>query len=161
MEKASVSVKIYNSTYALTTSASEEQVLKIAAEVDRRMQELAENKKLLQTDKIAIWTALDLAADRLELQNKCAALEQELQEKGIALEQEMQQKCLAAEQKMQEKYAALEQKMQQERMAAEQELQKKYAVLEQEMQQKNAALAEKLQRLQARYDRLQAEVRER
>ena len=48
MEKASVSVKIYNSTYALTTSASEEQVLKIAAEVDRRMQELAENKKLLQ-----------------------------------------------------------------------------------------------------------------
>ena len=66
MEKASVSVKIYNSTYALTTSASEEQVLKIAAEVDRRMQELAESKKLLQTDKIAIWTALDLAADRLE-----------------------------------------------------------------------------------------------
>ena len=46
MEKASVSVKIYNSTYALTTSASEEQVLKIAAEVDRRMQELAESKKL-------------------------------------------------------------------------------------------------------------------
>ena len=77
MEKASVSVKIYNSTYALTTSASEEQVLKIAAEVDRRMQELAESKKLLQTDKIAIWTALDLAADRLELQEKYAALQQE------------------------------------------------------------------------------------
>ena len=78
MEKASVSVKIYNSTYALTTSASEEQVLKIAAEVDRRMQELAESKKLLQTDKIAIWTALDLAADRLELQEKCVALKQEM-----------------------------------------------------------------------------------
>lgn len=161
MEKASVSVKIYNSTYALTTSASEEQVLKIAAEVDRRMQELAENKKLLQTDKIAIWTALDLAADRLELQNKCAALERELQGKSVAFEQEIQQKCLAAEQKMQEKYAVLEQKMQQERMAAEQELQKKYAVLEQEMQQKNATLEEKLRGLQARYDRLQAEVRER
>lgn len=161
MEKASVSVKIYNSTYALTTSASEEQVLKIAAEVDRRMQELAENKKLLQTDKIAIWTALDLAADRLELQNKCAALERELQGKSVAFEQEIQQKCLAVEQKMQEKYAVLEQKMQQERMAAEQELQKKYAVLEQEMQQKNATLEEKLRGLQARYDRLQAEVRER
>ena len=139
MEKASVSVKIYNSTYALTTSASEEQVLKIAAEVDRRMQELAENKKLLQTDKIAIWTALDLAADRLELQNRCAALEQELQGKSVAFEQEMQQKCLAAEQKMQEKYAALEQ----------------------EMQQRNAVLAEELQSLQARYDRLLAAVRER
>lgn len=139
MEKASVSVKIYNSTYALTTSASEEQVLKIAAEVDRRMQELAESKKLLQTDKIAIWTALDLAADRLELQEKCAALKQEMQEKCTAMEQEMQQKCIAAEQQMQEKYTAMEQ----------------------QIQQRNAALVQELQELQARYERLQAAVRER
>ena len=139
MEKASVSVKIYNSTYALTTSASEEQVLKIAAEVDRRMQELAESKKLLQTDKIAIWTALDLAADRLELQEKCDALKQEMQEKCTAMEQEMQQKCIAAEQQMQEKYTAMEQ----------------------QMQQRNAALVQELQELQARYERLQAAVRER
>lgn len=139
MEKASVSVKIYNSTYALTTSASEEQVLKIAAEVDRRMQELAESKKLLQTDKIAIWTALDLAADRLELQEKCVALKQEMQQQSVAAEQKMQEKCAAAEQKMQEKYAALEL----------------------EMQQRNAVLAEELQSLRARYDRLLAAVRER
>ena len=139
MEKASVSVKIYNSTYALTTSASEEQVLKIAAEVDRRMQELAESKKLLQTDKLAIWTALDLAAERLELQEKCAALKQEMQEKCTAMEQEMQQKCAAAEQQMQEQYTAMEQ----------------------QMQQRNAALVQELQELQARYDRLQAAVRER
>lgn len=128
MEKASVSVKIYNSTYALTTSASEEQVLKIAAEVDRRMQELAENKKLLQTDKLAIWTALDLAAERLELQEKCDALKQEMQEK-----------CIAAEQQLQEQYTAMEQ----------------------QMQQRNAALVQELQELQARYERLQAAVRER
>ena len=139
MKKASVSVKIYNSTYALTTSASEEQVLKIAAEVDRRMQELAESKKLLQTDKLAIWTALDLAAEKLEMQEKCAALKQELQEKCTAMEQEMQQKCIAAEQQMQEKYTAMEQ----------------------QMQQRNAALVQELQSLQARYERLQAAVRER
>ena len=139
MEKASGSVKIYNSTYALTTSASEEQVLKIAAEVDRRMQELAESKKLLQTDKLAIWTALDLAAERLELQEKCAALKQEMQEKCTAMEQKMQQKCIAAEQQMQEKYTAMEQ----------------------QMQQRNAALVQELQELQARYERLQAAVRER
>ena len=138
MEKASVSVKIYNSTYALTTSASEEQVLKIAAEVDRRMQELAESKKLLQTDKIAIWTALDLAADRLELQEKC-----------VALQQKMQQQSVAAEQKMQEKCAAMEQELQQKCAAAEQKMQEKYAALELEMQQRNAVLAEELQSLQA------------
>ena len=139
MEKASVSVKIYNSTYALTTSASEEQVLKIAAEVDRRMQELAESKKLLQTDKLAIWTALDLSAEKLEMQEKCAALKQEMQEKCTAMEQEMQQKCIAAEQQMQEKYTAIEQ----------------------QMQQRNAALVQELQELKARYERLQAAVRER
>ena len=139
MEKASVSVKIYNSTYALTTSASEEQVLKIAAEVDRRMQELAENKKLLQTDKLAIWTALDLAAERLELQEKCDALKQEMQEKCTAMEQEMQRKCIVAEQQLQEQYTAMEQ----------------------QMQQRNAALVQELQELQARYERLQAAVRER
>ena len=139
MEKASVSVKIYNSTYALTTSASEEQVLKIAAEVDRRMQELAENKKLLQTDKLAIWTALDLAAERLELQEKCDALKQEMQEKCTAMEQEMQQKCIVAEQQLQEQYTAMEQ----------------------QMQQRNAAMVQELQELQARYERLQAAVRER
>ena len=150
MEKASVSVKIYNNTYALTTSASEEQVLKIAAEVDRRVQELAESKKLLQTDKLAIWTALDLAAERLELQGKC-----------VAMKQEMQQQSVAAELKMQEKCAALEQQMQQKCMAAEQKMQEKYIALEQQMQQKNNVLAEELQRLQARYDRLLAAVRER
>ena len=139
MEKASVSVKIYNSIYALTTSASEEQVLKIAAEVDRRMQELAESKKLLQTDKIAIWTALDLAADRLELQEKCVALKQEMQQQSVAAEQKMQEKCAAMEQELQQKCAAAEQKM----------------------QQRNAVLAEELQSLQARYDRLLAAVRER
>lgn len=112
MEKASVSVKIYNSTYALTTSASEEQVLKIAAEVDRRMQELAESKKLLQTDKIAIWTALDLAADRLELQEKCVALKQEMQQQSVAAEQKMQEKCAALEQKMQQRNAVLAEELQ-------------------------------------------------
>lgn len=139
MEKASVSVKIYNNTYALTTSASEEQVLKIAAEVDRRMQELAESKKLLQTDKLAIWTALDLAADRLELQEKCVALKQEMQQQSVEAEQKMQEKCAAMEQELQQKCAAAEQKM----------------------QQRNAVLAEELQSLQARYDRLLAAVRER
>lgn len=112
MEKASVSVKIYNSTYALTTSASEEQVLKIAAEVDRRMQELAESKKLLQTDKIAIWTALDLAADRLELQEKCVALKQEMQQQSVAAEQKMQEKCAAMEQEMQQRNAVLAEELQ-------------------------------------------------
>lgn len=70
MDKASVSVKIMNDTYALRTSAPSEQVIKIAQEVDRRMQNLADKKHIQHKEKLAMWTALDLAADLLELQER-------------------------------------------------------------------------------------------
>ena len=58
MEKAAISVQIYNETYVLRTSAPETQVLKIAQNVDERMK------------KLAVWTALDLAAELSELQER-------------------------------------------------------------------------------------------
>ncbi len=70
MEQATVSVKIMNDTYSLRTSAPVEQVMQIAEEVDKRMQNLAEKKKGQQKEKLAIWTALDLAADLQELQQR-------------------------------------------------------------------------------------------
>ncbi len=70
MEKQSVSVKIYNESYVLRTSASQEQVLQVAHEVDRRMNELAEKKNIQGTGKVAVWTALDLAAELFELQQR-------------------------------------------------------------------------------------------
>ena len=70
MEKQSVSVKIYNESYVLRTSAPQEQVLQVAHEVDKRMNELAEKKNILGTGKVAVWTALDLAAELFELQQR-------------------------------------------------------------------------------------------
>ncbi len=70
MDKGVVSVKLYNDTYVLRTSAPEEQVLKVAQEVNRRMQQLAEKKNVQQREKLAVWTALDLAADLQELQQR-------------------------------------------------------------------------------------------
>lgn len=70
MDKASVSVKIMNDTYALRTSAPAEKVKQIAEEVDKRMQSLAADKNIQYKEKLAIWTALDLAADLLELQDR-------------------------------------------------------------------------------------------
>ena len=70
MEKQSVSVKIYNESYVLRTSAPQEQVLQVAHEVDRRMNELAEKKNIQGTGKVAVWTALDLAAELFELQQR-------------------------------------------------------------------------------------------
>lgn len=81
MEKASVSVKIYNETYSLRTSAPKEQVLKIADEVDRRMKSLAEKKNIQSAEKLAVWTSLDLAADFLELKQRYERLLAEVRER--------------------------------------------------------------------------------
>lgn len=76
-----ISVKIYNDTYSLRTSAPEEKVLKVAEEVDRRMKHLAANKSVITMEKLAVWTALDLAADLQELQERYNRLVQAVRER--------------------------------------------------------------------------------
>lgn len=70
MEKAAVSVKICNDTYILRTSAPQEQVLRVAQMVDERMRRLAEQKNIQHREKLAVWTALDLAAELDALQQR-------------------------------------------------------------------------------------------
>ena len=74
MEKTSVSVKIYNDNYILRTEASEEDVRAVAQMVDEKMQLLAEKKQHQNTEKIAVWAALDLAAELYKLRRDCARL---------------------------------------------------------------------------------------
>lgn len=74
MEKKSISVKIYNETYMLHTDASEEHVVKIANLVDEKMKTLAQKKHIQSTDKVAVWTALDFAAELVELKGRYEAL---------------------------------------------------------------------------------------
>lgn len=74
MEKKSISVKIYNESYVLHTDASEKQVLEVAGIVDQKMKDLAQKKHIQSTDKVAVWTALDLAAELVELKGRYEAL---------------------------------------------------------------------------------------
>ena len=67
---ASISVKIYNETYTLKTDANESKVVNIAHEVDERMNKLAAQRPGMDTTKLAVWTALDLAAELAELKAK-------------------------------------------------------------------------------------------
>lgn len=76
-----ISVKIYNDTYSLRTSAPEAKVLQVAEEVDRRMKHLAANKSVITMEKLAVWTALDLAADLQELQERYNRLVQAVRER--------------------------------------------------------------------------------
>ena len=70
MEKTAISVQIYNETYVLRTSAPQTQVLQVAQSVDERMKRLAADKKVSNREKLAVWTALDLAAELQELQQR-------------------------------------------------------------------------------------------
>lgn len=70
MEKNSVTVKIYNETYILKTEASHETAMEIAAVVDEKMRQRASLKAIQTPEKIAVWTALDLAAELYELRRK-------------------------------------------------------------------------------------------
>ena len=70
MEKTAISVQIYNETYVLRTSAPQTQVLQVAQSVDERMKRLAAEKKINNREKLAVWTALDLAAELDELQQR-------------------------------------------------------------------------------------------
>lgn len=70
MEKTAISVQIYNETYVLRTSAPQTQVLQVAQSVDERMKRLAADKKVMNREKLAVWTALDLAAELDELQQR-------------------------------------------------------------------------------------------
>ena len=70
MEKEAVNVQICNETYVLRTSAAPAKVLKIAQNVDERMQKLATEKNVQNKEKLAVWAALDLAADLYELQER-------------------------------------------------------------------------------------------
>ena len=70
MEKTAISVQIYNETYVLRTSAPQTKVVQIAQSVDERMQRLAAEKKVTNREKLAVWTALDLAAELHELRER-------------------------------------------------------------------------------------------
>ena len=70
MEKTAISVQIYNETYVLHTSAPQAKVLQVAQSVDERMKRLAADKKINNREKLAVWTALDLAAELDELQQR-------------------------------------------------------------------------------------------
>lgn len=87
MKKEPVSVTIYKEEYLLRTSAPEEQVRRVANRVDSQMCRLANEKNIFNSTKLAVWTALDLAAELEELR----ARHKELQERYDKLLQAVQE----------------------------------------------------------------------
>lgn len=74
MEKAAVTVKIFNDEYTLKTDLPRQDVDAIAAMVDKKMQKLAVSQHLVTTSKVAVWAALDLAGELYNLRREYEAL---------------------------------------------------------------------------------------
>lgn len=151
MEKAAISVKIYNNTYVLRTSAAEADVLQVAQDVDSRMQSLSAAKNIMHTEKLAIWTALDLAADlqaERRHSDKLALALKVRQEQNQALAQELEER-----RRQDAELAANLQAARERCLLLDEALQKQ--------QGQSAQTALELQKLRERYERLLAAVRER
>lgn len=72
MEGTKLTVKIFQQEYRLTTKGPESKALQAAALVDEKMHQLAGKKGpgAVSPNKLAVWTALDLAAQLLEAQER-------------------------------------------------------------------------------------------
>ena len=62
-----VRIKIQDREYVVRGSDEREQILRVAAYVDRKLKEISGSKKGLSVDKTAILAALDIAGDYLQL----------------------------------------------------------------------------------------------
>jgi cell division protein ZapA len=62
-----VKIRIKDTEYAIRGSDDREQILKVAAYVDKRLREISDSKRELSEDKKAILTALDIAGDYFQL----------------------------------------------------------------------------------------------
>lgn len=62
-----VRIKIQDREYVVRGSDERQQILRVAAYVDRKLKEISDSKKGLSVDKTAILAALDIAGDYFQL----------------------------------------------------------------------------------------------
>jgi cell division protein ZapA len=79
MRMARMVVRIFNREYALKTSGSETDLLRIADIVDSSMREISENTKVVSTERIAVLAALNIADQLIKFKEEKERLERELE----------------------------------------------------------------------------------
>ncbi|MDG5786937.1 cell division protein ZapA [Evansella sp. AB-P1] len=76
-EKRRTSVMIYGQQYTIVGEENREQVKKVALLVDRKMRELKKNNPYLDSNKLAVLTAVNIGNDYLTLLEKLASEEKD------------------------------------------------------------------------------------
>jgi cell division protein ZapA len=79
---AKAEVRIFNRTYALNApTESQEDLLRYAAMVDEKMREIAQDTRMVGTEKIALVAALNIAAEYFKIKVKLEELEEKIDRK--------------------------------------------------------------------------------
>ena len=81
-EKNRVTVEIFGKTYTIRGDASAEWIHEVAAYVDQKMRVIADKHLYLDTTKIAVLTALNLADEYFRLKEEYEELLQLIDEEG-------------------------------------------------------------------------------
>ena len=91
-------VEIFGQVYTIRSSASALRVMELASYVDAKMKEISSTSLLLNTTKIAILAALDIADELFALREEKAHLEKELEQKTIELVQTIDKHIVSCKQ---------------------------------------------------------------
>jgi len=79
---AKAEVRIFNKTYALKAPTENlDDLLEWAAFVDEKMKEVAQESRLVSTEKIALVAALNIAAEYFKVKKRLESLEKETERK--------------------------------------------------------------------------------
>ncbi len=81
MEKRNVEVEIFGNTYTIKSELPEDKVKQVAAYVDMKMKEVSEKTKSVDSLRLAILTALNIAEECLRERNKREELLRQIEEK--------------------------------------------------------------------------------
>ena len=84
-----VKIKIKDREYAIKSPDDKEQILKVAAYVDKKLKEISDFKKELSEDRTAILAALDIAGDYFQLIKEKEVLLSEINKRSQRLMQSL------------------------------------------------------------------------
>ena len=87
VEKKRYKVRLFDDEYTILSDDMHEHIVVAAQHVDRRMHEMARNQPALDTKKMALLVALQLASDVVVLEKKDATRAQEHQELAQKVQQ--------------------------------------------------------------------------
>lgn len=86
-------VKIYNQTYHVRSEDDPEYIRKLAEYVDRKMTEVSQNTPTVDTLRVAILAALNIANDYVTAKEELRSLEQDLLERSDRIEAVVEECC--------------------------------------------------------------------